>query len=74
MSTDRRVRDTSGHQLDDENEDIREVYRRTLPEACERSLKRHFVLTRPNFKIEPRRVTLYFQGETATDTIWIFQY
>lgn len=60
-----------GHPLDAENKDTLEAYKRTAPEAYERSMRRHFVRTRPNLsviKIEPRKATLYVQGATAAET------
>ena len=60
-----------GHPLDEENKDLLEAYKRTTPEAYERSMRRHFVRSRPNLsviKIEPRRVTLMIQGATAAET------
>jgi general stress protein 26 len=60
-----------GHPLEEENKDLLETYKRTAPEAYERSMKRHFVPSRPNLsviKIEPRRVTLFIQGATAAES------
>jgi general stress protein 26/predicted SnoaL-like aldol condensation-catalyzing enzyme len=60
-----------GHPLDEENRDMHEAYRRTAPEAYERSMKRHFVRSRPNLsviKIEPRRAALMVQGATAAES------
>jgi hypothetical protein len=60
-----------GHPLDEENKDLLEAYKRTAPEAYERSMKRHFVRTRPNLsviKVELRRVTLMVQGATAAES------
>jgi len=60
-----------GHPLEEENKDLLEAYKRTAPEAYERSMKRHFVPSRPNLsviKIEPRRVTLMIQGATAAES------
>ena len=60
-----------GHPLDEENRDMHEAYKITAPEAYERSMKRHFVRSRPNLsviKIEPRRATLMIQGPTAAES------
>ena len=57
-----------GHPLDEENEDIREVYKRTAPEAYARSLQRHFLRTMPNqsvIKIEPKRVNTVYSGRNC---------
>lgn len=60
-----------GHPLDDENIDALDAYKRTAPEAYERSMKRHFVRTRPNLsviKIVPRKATLLIQGASAAES------
>jgi general stress protein 26 len=60
-----------GHPLDEENKDLLEAYKRTAPKAYERSMKRHFVRSRPNLsviKIEPRRATLMIQGANAAES------
>jgi hypothetical protein len=57
--------------LEEENKDMLEAYKKTALKAYERSMKRHFLPSRPNLcviKIEPKRVTMLVQGETAAES------
>ena len=60
-----------GHPLDDECKEMLEAYKDFQPEAFERSMKRHFVRSRPDLsviEIVPKKVTLMVQGKTAPET------
>ena len=60
-----------GHPLDEENAELLMAYKESQPEAYERSMKRHFVRSRPNLgviEIVPSKVIYSVQGDTASGT------
>jgi general stress protein 26 len=60
-----------GHPLDENNKDVLEAYKERQPEAYERSMKRHFIPSRPNLgilEIVPRKLIYSVQGDTAAGT------
>ena len=62
-----------GHPLDEENIIFLKAYQETQPEAYERSMRRHFVRTRPDLRVievVPRKISMFVQGDTASETFF----
>ena len=60
-----------GHPLDEENAELLMAYKESQPDAYERSMKRHFVRSRPNvgvIEIVPSKVIYSVQGDIASGT------